>query len=176
LPAAHYGKAVASVKAGKLNEGIAEMQQAVALDPSLVLANAQLGEWWLEQGSPSEAVPVFEHTLTLVPDAYDMEHNLALAYLGSGRPMDAMNEITLALRHEKSDAWRGQCILALAQEQAGYPRLALGSVRSVLQSKPDFQEARDALKRLESASTRASVAAIPYGKLAMKSEAWPIYP
>jgi tetratricopeptide (TPR) repeat protein len=176
LPAAHYGKAVESVKTGKLNEGIAEMQQTVALDPSLLLANMQLGEWRLEQGNPAAAIPVFEHTLTLVPNAYDIEHNLALAYLGSGRPSDAMTMIHDVLQYEKTDAWRAQCILALAAEQTGDSRLASENLRSVLQAKPDFQEARDALARLESVSARGSSVTIPYSKLAMKSEAWPLYP
>jgi rhomboid protease GluP len=176
LPAAHYGRAVQSVKAGRLNQGIAEMQQVVELDPNLLLANMQLGEWRLEQGDPAAAVPVFERALKLVPNAYDVEHNLALAYLGSGRPSDAMTMIHDALKYEKTDAWRGQCILALAAEQTGYSLLASENLQSVLQSKPDFQEARDALARLESASARGSSVTIPYSKLAMKSEAWPLYP
>jgi membrane associated rhomboid family serine protease len=168
LPAEHYGKAVESVKAGKLNEGIAEMQQAVALDPSLVLANAQLGEWHLEQSNPTAAIPVLEHTLSLVPNAYDIEHNLALAYLGSGRPKDAMKEIGSAMQSQNAITWRAQYILALAAEQSGDSRLASENLRSVLQLKPDFQEARDALARLESVSARGSSITIPYSKLAMK--------
>jgi membrane associated rhomboid family serine protease/cytochrome c-type biogenesis protein CcmH/NrfG len=176
LPAAHYGKAVESVEAGQLSLGIAEMQQTVALDPSLILANMQLGEWRLEQGDPAAAIPVFEHALSLVPGAYDIEHNLALAYLGSGRPTDAMREITRALQYEKTNAWRAQCIFGLAAEQAGNSRLASENFRSVIQAKPDFQEARDALARIESASSRGNAVTIPYAKLALKSEAWPLYP
>lgn len=176
LPAAQYGKAVLSVKAGKLNEGVAEMQQAVALDPKLILANMALGEWRLEQGDPAAAIPVFEHALTLYPNAYDIEHNLALAYLGSGRPNDAMAMIGGPLEYEKTDAWRAQCILALAAEQTGDSRLASENLQSVIQAKPDFQEARAALARLKPASSQGNVAAIPYGKLALKSEAWPLYP
>jgi membrane associated rhomboid family serine protease/Tfp pilus assembly protein PilF len=176
LPAAHYGRAVQSVKAGKLNEGIAEMQQAVALDPRIVIANMQLGEWRLEQGNPAAAIPVFERALALVPHAYDIEHNLALAYLGSGRPNDAIAMIHGPLQYEKTDAWRAQCILALAAEQTGDSRLALENLRSVIQSKPDFQEAHAAFARLASPSTHQNVAAIPYAKLELKSEAWPLYP
>lgn len=176
LPAAHYGNAVKSVKAGKLNEGIAEMQQAVALDPNLVLANMQLGEWRLEQDNPAAAIPLFERALGLVPNAYDIEHNLALAYLGSGRPKDAMKEIGSAMKSENAITWRAQYVLALAAEQTGDSRLALENLRSVIQSKPDFQEAHAAFARLASPSTHQNIAAIPYSKLAMKSEAWPLYP
>ncbi len=152
------------------------MQQAVALDPSLILANAQLGEWQLEQGNPAAAIPVFERTLKLIPNAYDVEHNLALAYLGSGRPNDAMKEIGSAMKSQNAITWRAQYILALAAEQTGDSRLASENLRSVLQANPDFQEARDALARLESISSRGSSVTIPYSKLAIKSEAWPLYP
>jgi membrane associated rhomboid family serine protease len=176
LPAAHYGKAVESVKAGKLNEGIAEMQQAVALDPTLILPNMALGEWQLEQGNPAAAIPVFEYAHTLYPNAYDIEHNLALAYLGSGRPKDALMEIGSAMKSENAITWRAQYILALAAEQTGDSRLASENLQSVIQAKPDFQEARAALARLGPASSQGNVAPIPYGKLALKSEAWPLYP
>jgi membrane associated rhomboid family serine protease/cytochrome c-type biogenesis protein CcmH/NrfG len=176
LPAVHYGKAVALVRDGQWNKGIAELQQTVALDSSLIIGNALLGEWQLEQGNPKEAIPVLEHTLTLVPKAYDVEHNLALAYLGSGRASAAIVMISYALENEKTDTWRAQYVLALAEEQTGYSQLASEKLQSVLQSKPDFQEARDALTRVESTSRSGAVIAIPYAKLAVKSEAWPLYP
>jgi membrane associated rhomboid family serine protease/Flp pilus assembly protein TadD len=176
LPAANYGKAVAYVESGQLNRGVDEMQQAVALDSNLVLPQALLGELRLEQGNPSAAIPVLEHTLSLVPNTYDVEHNLALAYLGSGRPTEAISEITTALKYEKTDPWRAQYILGSAAEQAGNSQLAAENLRLVVQSKPDFQEAREALARLGSASKPASAFAIPYSKLALKSEAWPLFP
>jgi membrane associated rhomboid family serine protease/Tfp pilus assembly protein PilF len=179
-PAAHYGKAVKFVEAGRLDQGIVEMQQAVTLAPRLLLANALLGEWRLEQNNPAAAIPVLEHTLVLLPNAYDVEHNLALAYLGSGRPLGAIEEINRALQYElqyeKSDAWRAQCILAFSAEQTGDSRKASENLRLVLQTKPDFQEARDALARFESTSKYDARVVIPFSKLVMKSQAWPLYP
>ncbi len=57
MPAVHYGKAVVLVKAGHLDQGIAEMEQATNLNSDLFFAPALLGEWQLEQGNPSAAVP-----------------------------------------------------------------------------------------------------------------------
>jgi len=175
IPAAHYGKAITLVKTGQLDKGIAEMEQAVGLNSSLFFPPALLGECLLEQGNPGAAVPVLERTMTIVP-AYGVAHNLALAYLGSGRPMDAMKQITSAMQFEKTDAWRAQFILALAAEQSGDSRLAAENLRSVIQSKPDFREAREALVRLDSTANSGSAFAIPYAKLAFKSQAWPLYP
>jgi membrane associated rhomboid family serine protease len=175
IPAAYYGKAIVLVKAGQLNPGIAEVEQATALNASLYFPSALLGELRLEQGNPSAAVPVLEHTMTIVP-AYNVSHNLALAYLGSGRPMDAMQEITSAMKFERTDLWRAQYILALAAEQSGNSQLAVENLRSVIQSKPDFREAREALVRVGSTAINGRAVEIPYSKLAYKSASWPLYP
>jgi len=175
IPAVHYGKAIAFIKAGQLNTGIAEVEQATSLNSSLYFPSALLGELWLERGNPSAAVPVLEHTMTVVA-ASNVAHNLALAYLGSGRPMDAMQEITEAMKFEKTDLWRAQYILALAADQSGNSRLAVENLRSVIQSKPDFREAREALVHVGSIATSGSALAIPYAQLAFKSQSWPLYP
>jgi membrane associated rhomboid family serine protease/Flp pilus assembly protein TadD len=180
LPAAHYGKAVKLVESGHMDGGISEMQQALTLDPQIVIANALLGEWQLEQSNPAAAIPVLERTLLLAPNAYDIEHNLALAYLGSGQAPAAVEEINRALQYEtqyqKTDAWRAQCILAFSAGQLGDSRRASDNLRLVLQAQPDFQEAKDALTNLETNSGRDAPPAIPYSKLALKSELWPLYP
>jgi membrane associated rhomboid family serine protease len=176
LPAAGYGKAVTLVSAGHLDQGIAEMDRVVTVDPNIFIASALLGEWRLEQGNPAAAVPALEHSNALFPNVYYVRHNLALAYVGTGRPVDALTQIAGALLNEKTDPWRGQYIEALAGAQSGNKLLALKDLRSVLSAKPDFQEARDALAGLESASPPAPAAMIPYAKVASKSAAWPLYP
>jgi tetratricopeptide (TPR) repeat protein len=113
--------------------------------------------------------------MAVVP-AYYVAHNLALAYLGAGRPMDAMQEITKAMQFEKEDLWRAQYILALAAEQSGDSRLAAENLRSAIQSNPDLTEAREALLHLGPTAISGSAAEIPYSKLAFKSKSWPLYP
>ncbi len=87
-----------------------------------------------------------------------------------------MKEITSALNSETTDAWRAQYIMALAAEGAGNSRLASENLRHVTELKPNLQEAREALARLASGTGSGNVAAIPYSKLAFKSDAWPLYP
>jgi tetratricopeptide (TPR) repeat protein len=174
-PAVHYGRAIMFVKEGKVDQGIREMEQAVDLNSTLFFPSALLGELRLEQGNPAEAIPVLEHTMTVAP-AYYVAHNLALAYLGSGRPMDAMKEITSAMKFEKVDIWRAQYILALAAERSGDSRLAAENLSSVIQSKPEFREAYEAFAGLDSPATSVTTLPIPYSKLVFKSPAWPIYP
>jgi tetratricopeptide (TPR) repeat protein len=175
LPAVHYGRAIELIQAGQMNQGISEMEQAVALNSNLLFPSALLGELQLQLGNPSAAVPVLEHTMKVVP-AYFVAHNLALAYLGSGQSAQAMSEIGAAMKFEKTDLWRAQFIVGLAAEQSGDSKLAAESFRWVAQANPDFPDAQQALLRLRSAESAGNSTGIPYSKLIFKSEAWPIYP
>jgi membrane associated rhomboid family serine protease len=175
IPAAHYGRAITLVKVGQTNNGVAELEQSVALNSSLYFPSALLGELRLEQGNSAAAVPILEHTMRLVP-AYSVAHNLALAYIGAGRPTDAIEEITGAMKFEMTDPWRAQYILALAEMQSGDSQHAAENFRLVIQSKPDLQEARDALALLDSPVGSRKTPALSYPKFAFKSKSWPIYP
>jgi membrane associated rhomboid family serine protease len=176
LPLANYGKAVVLLEAGKLNQAADELQRAESMAPDSFYSQALLGELRLEQGNPSAAISPLEHALALYPDTYYIEHNLALAYLGSGRPADALQEITFAAKSETKNAWRAECILAFAAQQTGDSRLANENLRLVIQSNPDFREAREALARSASESIHNAAFAIPYSQLVFKSSAWPLYP
>ncbi len=177
IPAAHYGKAIRLIEAGQLNPGIAEMEQAAAADPKSLLPLALLGELHLEQGNPAAAIPALERTNAVEPDVFYVHHNLALAYLGVGRPMDAMKEIGSAMQEEKAIEWRAQFILALAAQQTGDSRLATENLQEVIRAKPDLREAHQALARVGPGAASANDAApIPFSLLVFKSEAWPLYP
>jgi predicted Zn-dependent protease len=180
LSAAHYGMGVEAIEAGDLDRGTAEWQKAVALDPHLQLAMEALGELYLERNNPAAAVPVLEQTRSVEPSV-EGEHNLALAYLASGQPHGTLlvMQPLLAkplLDYERNDPWRGQCILALAEEQTGDAEKAKEDWQSVLKEKPDLPEAKEALARLASVSHDRTVRPVPISKLMMKSEAWPLYP
>ena len=176
LPLANYGKAIVLLQAGQLNQGADEMQRAESMAPESFYSQALLGELRLEQGNPSAAISPLEHALVLYPDTYYIEHNLALAYLGSGRPADALQEITFAVKSETKNAWRAECILAFAAEQTGDSRLANEYLQLAIRANPDFREAREALAMSPSESIHHAAFAIPYAKLVFKSSAWPLYP
>jgi Tfp pilus assembly protein PilF len=128
---------------GRQSEAIVEMNQAVKLDPKMLLGLALLGEWDLHRGDPRVAVPILESALQLAPNAYDLQHNLALAYLGSGDSANASGEIARALDNEKEDVWRADFILGVASEGTGNLSLAAQSLQQAIQSKPNFCEAKD---------------------------------
>ncbi|HKS83144.1 MAG TPA: rhomboid family intramembrane serine protease [Candidatus Acidoferrales bacterium] len=142
-PAVHYGKAVSLFSSGHQSDAIVEMNQAVKLDPKMLLGLALLGEWDLDHGDPQAAVPVLESALQLAPNAYDLQHNLALAYLGAGDFENSSGEIARALDNEKENAWRADFILGVALRGTGNLTLAAQSLQEAIQAKPKFCEARD---------------------------------
>jgi membrane associated rhomboid family serine protease/cytochrome c-type biogenesis protein CcmH/NrfG len=182
LPAAQYGKAVRLAKAGQMDSAIAEMKKAVGMEPENVLAQMFVGEWLLLQNNPASAVPYLEQARQLEPDYGAIRHNLALAYLGAGQPKDAVAEISQMVGRSHVEPWETSFILGVAAEQDGNYRLAAQNLNSVVQAKPDFQQARNELARVTAAANSPSAAAdpkalqLPYAQLLMKSPAWPYYP
>jgi predicted Zn-dependent protease len=178
LGVARYGAAVKLVKAGKPDQAVAQLQESVKLDPDAYLAQAMLGELLLQQQNPAAAVEPLERAASIVPKAYDVQHNLALAYLGEGRPRDAFPLIGKSLMAQKTGTWRSLFVRGIAEaEVADYP-LAAADFHTVMQAKPDFAEAQNALAQIPSprATTAAPQVEIPYAKLVMQSEYWPLYP
>jgi membrane associated rhomboid family serine protease/cytochrome c-type biogenesis protein CcmH/NrfG len=182
LPAAQYGNAVRLANAGQLDSAIAEMKNAVMLQPENVLAQMFVGDWLLLQNNPAAAIPYLEQARQLEPDFGAIRQNLALAYLGAGQPKAAVAEISQMVGKSQVEPWETSFILGVAAEQDGNYRLAVQNLTSVLQVQPDFAEAREELERATAANSPLLRAAdpmpvqIPYPKLLMKSQAWPYYP
>jgi membrane associated rhomboid family serine protease/predicted negative regulator of RcsB-dependent stress response len=177
LSSAQYGKAVSRATSGHMDEAISEMRKLVQMQPNNVLAQALLGDWLLEQNHADEAIAPLEEAVQLEPDATAIEQNLALAYLGAGKPTQAMHEISKAATQDKEQLWKRYFIQGLAAEGLGDSQAALQNLRSAIQLNPNFLEAQVALTRLNAEPAgKPVVDAIPYAKLIMKSQAWPYYP
>jgi membrane associated rhomboid family serine protease/Tfp pilus assembly protein PilF len=179
LPSAQYGKAVSLAASGYMSEAIAEMRAQVQMQPDNVLAQALLGEWLLQQNAPQDAVAPLERALQLEPDAASIQHNLALAYLGAGKPRQAMNEISRpgTQAPDKQQQWKQYFILGVAADEVGDTPAASQNLRSAIQVNPNFAEAQLALERVNAGPAgKPPIEPIPYAKLMMKSQAWPYYP
>ena len=119
-----------------------------------------------------------ERVAGMFPNALDVQHNLSLAYLGAGRAGDALPLINKSLAGQKDDTWRSLFVRSVAEaEVTDYP-LASADFRTVIQAKPDFAEAHQALAQLQDsrAATPPPQIEIPYEKLVMQSDYWPLYP
>jgi membrane associated rhomboid family serine protease/Tfp pilus assembly protein PilF len=174
---AQYGKVLSLAAADHMDDAIAQMHEMAEMPPGNTLAQALIGEWLLERNDPDGAVPILEQALQLEPGWTVIEHNLALAYLGAGKPNQAIIEIVKAATPDKNQQWKQYFILGVAAEQVGDTQTALQNLRSAIQMNPNFPEAQLALTRVNAkAGEKPPAGAIPYAQLIMKSQAWPYYP
>jgi membrane associated rhomboid family serine protease/Flp pilus assembly protein TadD len=177
LSSAQYGKAVSRAAGGRMDEAITEMRTAVQMQSNNPQAQALLGDWLLEQNDPGAAISPLEHALQLEPDATAIRHNLALAYLGAGKPTQAMNEISHAATRDKEQQWKQHYIQGVAADELGDSQAALQNLRAAIQLNPNFAEAQLALTRVNATpGEKPASDPIPFAKLIVKSEAWPYYP
>jgi membrane associated rhomboid family serine protease/Tfp pilus assembly protein PilF len=177
LSGAQYGKAVSLAASGRSDEAIAEMRKLVQMQPDNVLAQALLGEWLLEQNDPAGAIPPLEQALLYEPDANAIAQNLALAYLGAGKPQQTIIAMRQAASQNKKQTWKEYFVLGLAADEMGDTQSALQNFRSSIQLNPNFPEAQLALMRVNAkAGEMPAAGPIPYAQLIMKSQAWPYYP
>jgi membrane associated rhomboid family serine protease/Flp pilus assembly protein TadD len=177
LSVAQYGKAVSLAASGRMDEAIAEMRALVQMQPDNVLAQALLGEWLLEQNDPAGAIPPLEQALLYEPDANAIAQNLALAYLGAGRPQQTIIAMRQAASQNKKQTWKEYFVLGLAADELGDTQAALQNLRSSIQLNPNFPEAQLALTRANAKpGEKPAAGSIPYAQLIIKSQAWPYYP
>jgi membrane associated rhomboid family serine protease/Flp pilus assembly protein TadD len=177
LSSAQYGKAVSRAASGHMGEAITEMRKAVQMQPDDVLAQALLGEWLLEQNDPAGAVPPLEQALLYEPGANAVAQNLALAYLGAGRPQQAIITIPQAAIQNNEQQWKQYFILGLAAERVGDSQIAQQNLRAAVRLNPNFSQAQMALAQITAKPGEdPSAVSIPYAQLILKSAAWPYYP
>jgi membrane associated rhomboid family serine protease/Tfp pilus assembly protein PilF len=177
LSVAQYGKAVSLAASGRMDEAIAEMRALVQMQPDNVLAQALLGECLLEQNDPAGAIPPLEQALLYEPDANAIAQNLALAYLGAGRPQQTIIAMRQAASQNKKQTWKEYFVLGLAADELGDTQAALQNLRSSIQLNPNFPEAQLALTRANAKpGEKPAAGSIPYAQLIIKSQAWPYYP
>jgi predicted Zn-dependent protease len=177
LETAQYGRAVSLSTSGRLDDAIAEIRKTVAANPNNVRARVLLGDWLLGKNDPNSAVPVLEQALQVEPGVDLIEYNLALAYLGVGKPHEAFSEITNATMQDNDQRWKKYFIWGVAAEQVGNFDLAAQNLRSAIQLNANFPEAQQALARLDAKpSEKIAAQPIPYSKVIVKSELWPYFP
>jgi len=178
LAVARYGSAVKSIQAGQFDQAIADLQESVKLDPGIYYSQAMLGELLLQQQNPKAALQPFERVATMYPNYDQVLHNLALAYVGEGRPNDALPLINKSLGATQGDDWRSLYVRGVAEIEIDDYGHATQDLLKVVQSKPDFVEAKAALAQLRDprAVSAPPPVAVPCDTLVMKSDYWPLFP
>ncbi|HXA56979.1 MAG TPA: rhomboid family intramembrane serine protease [Candidatus Acidoferrum sp.] len=182
LPYANYGQAAKLVRGGQVDQGIATLQKLVDSGADMPLAPMLLGEIQLDQGNPAAAITPLQRTIAADPSDLQSVQNLALSYIGTNRPAEALVEIAKVISYEASKpAWDAVFIRAIAEgENADYVS-ANQDLQSVLRANSELTEARDDLARFQGLAnhdpeTKLVPLQIPYAKLVVKSDEWPLFP
>ena len=84
-------------------EGIAYLEQALAIKPDYADAHYNLGVALADNGHMKEAIAQYREALRLRPDYVDAHNNLGGALRDTGRPAEAIEEFIQALRLDPGD-------------------------------------------------------------------------
>jgi adenylate cyclase len=123
---------------GRYDEGIAEAERGVELDPNSATANFFLGMVLRYAGRSKEAIPVLRKALRLEPMAPDIfVQNLALAYFQTGDCREALTVCEKGLNRQP-DNLNSHVITAIVYASCGREEDARKEANEVLRINPKF--------------------------------------
>jgi len=123
---------------GRYEEGIAEAERGVELNPSSAVANFYLAQVLRYAGKPKEAIPVLQKAIRLEPMAPDIYvQNLALVYFQTGDCKEAIAASEKGLRREP-DNLNSHVIMAVVYGSCGREKEARKEAAEVLRINPKF--------------------------------------
>ena len=94
----HYGFGIALGLSGRMQEAMAQYEQALRINPDYAEAHSNLGVALAQAGKTREAMEHFEQALRIKPDYAEVHYNLAVALAQTGRLQDAIGHYEQALR------------------------------------------------------------------------------
>lgn len=95
----HYNLARQLVRAGRLDEALAELDAAAKIEPENPTYTLRMAELLLEQGQDSPAAEVLTALVSMFPDFADGWLCVGRAYLKHGDPKSAMRALAQGLSH-----------------------------------------------------------------------------
>jgi protein O-mannosyl-transferase len=137
---AHNNLAVVLTGAGRVEEAIPHLEQAIQLRPDDANAECNLGDDLTRLGRPREAIPHLMKALRLQPDYAEAHNNLGNALMVTNRPAEGMAQYEEALRC-RPDYAQAERNLGLALASAGRTAEALPHFERAVKFKPDYPEA-----------------------------------
>ncbi len=145
---AHCNLGDALQRTGKIEEAIAQFEQALRINPGFAGAHYNLGNAFLQEGKLSEAIGHYEQTLRLNPDFANAHYNLGNALVRAGRVPEAMEHWEQALRIKPGFA-DAHYNLGVALARAGRTPEAIEHLQRALRINPGLTQARNALAQLQ---------------------------
>ncbi len=123
---------------GRYDEGIAEAERGVELDPNSAVANFYLAQVLRYSGRSKEAIPLLRKALRLEPMAPDIYvQNLALAYFQTGDCKEAIAVCEKGLKRDPVHL-SSRVIMAAVYGSCGREKEARKEATEVLRINPKF--------------------------------------
>ena len=94
----HYGMGIALGLSGRMQEAMAQYEQALRFNPDYAEAHSNLGVALAQAGKTQEAIGHFEQALLINPDYAGVHYNLGVALEQLGKPIEAIQHYQQALR------------------------------------------------------------------------------
>ncbi len=141
---AHLNLGVALAQAGRVEEAVEHLEDALRIKPGYADVHFNLGLALVLLGKIPEAMSHWEQALRIRPGFAKAHYNLGLVLWQAGKTQGAIGHFKQALRIQPDYA-EAHVNLGLALEQTGNPREAIGHYEQALRIKPDTPEVQNNL-------------------------------
>ncbi len=128
------------LRQGKIEEAGRAAEDALVLNPDLVLGHRLLGDILLRTGKVAKSIPHFEKALTLDPTLEDAAINLAIANARNGDSEKA-TEVLKELLDRRPDSLNGRLTLARIYREIGLTVFAEEAFRDLISRYPELDSA-----------------------------------
>ncbi len=155
---AHYNLGNALLQAAKIEDAIAQYEQAVRLKPDYLEARINLAFVLLQVGRIDDATGHLEQAVRMSPDSIEGHYDLGNAYLQVGRVQDAIIEYQQTVRLNP-DYTPAHVNLGFALAQRGRFDEAVRHWETALRLDPSNQDAKRGRERVR--TIRSSSALVP---------------
>jgi tetratricopeptide (TPR) repeat protein len=142
--AAHNNLGTVLIEKMQLTEAVAQLQQALAINPDYSEAADNLGKAFLQAGRTDEAVAQFQRALALQPGNAIAHYNLGNALLQKGQTGDAILHYQTAVTLQ-ADFAEAHYNLGNALLQSGQSDDAILHYQTAIGIKPDYFDAHNNL-------------------------------
>ena len=137
---AHDKSGVALAQSGRIEEAIAQYEQALRINPDYAEAHSNLGNALRQAGRAAEAVEHFEQVVRIEPDIAEAHNNLGAALAQAGMIEEAITQYAQALQI-RPDYAEAHYNLGSALLQVGQNQEAIEQLEQALRIKPDYADA-----------------------------------
>ncbi len=136
----HIKRGIEYVEQGRLDEAIAEFEEAIKINPDDAKAHYNLGLTYDNQGRLDEAIAEYKEAIRLNPDDANAHLNLGVAYADQGQLEEAIAEYQEAIRIHPDYA-NAHFNLGLAYDEQGRTEEAIAEYQEAIRINPDDADA-----------------------------------